>query len=254
MAAVGGSSLASGYRATGVGHSTQATGRQATAVGYAAVSSHKNSTAIGANATTTADNQVVLSGAGSSVVVADINASTAQQTGDIYTVTIDANGNLGRGPAISMASVSKMVSRLANTTVAGITDIEFTALSTRVDGLEGRVDGLSDRLGGLERDVLALNGRVDNIEGQVGELFDLAAADRRDFRQGLAAVAAMAHPHFPSEDGRTSYASNVAVHRGFVGVSAGLMHRIDRGFAISAGVTYGGGESTTVKAGIAGEF
>ena len=64
----------------------------------------------------------------------------------------------------------------------------------------------------------------------------------------------MAQPHFPSEPGKTSYASNVAVHRGEVGFSAGLMHRFDGDFAITAGATYAGGDSATFKAGIAGEF
>jgi hypothetical protein len=32
------------------------------------------------------------------------------------------------------------------------------------------------------------------------------------------------------------------------------MHRFTDGFALSAGVTYAGGESTTVRAGVAGEF
>ncbi len=75
-------------------------------------------------------------------------------------------------------------------------------------------------------------------------------------RQGIATTAALANPHFPSEAGRTSYASNVALFRGEMGVSAGLMHRIasDTPFALTAGASYGGGRNTAVRAGIAGEF
>jgi autotransporter adhesin len=100
----------------------------------------------------------------------------------------------------------------------------------------------------------ALSGRVDGLEGQVGELFDLANTQRKDARQGIAAVAAMAQPAFPSADGKTSYASNVAYYRGEVGFSAGLMHRFSGSFALTAGASYGGGNNTALKAGVAGEF
>jgi membrane protein YqaA with SNARE-associated domain len=49
-------------------------------------------------------------------------------------------------------------------------------------------------------------------------------------------------------------ASNVGYYRGEVGVSAGLMHRFDGDFAVTAGVSYAGGKNTAVKAGVAGEF
>ncbi|MEL6488304.1 MAG: YadA-like family protein, partial [Pseudomonadota bacterium] len=72
--------------------------------------------------------------------------------------------------------------------------------------------------------------------------------------RGIAAIAAQANPHFPSASGKTSYASNVATYRGEVGFSLGLMHRLPGAVAVTAGVTYAGGNSTAVRAGIAGEF
>lgn len=54
---------------------------------------------------------------------------------------------------------------------------------------------------------------------------------RKDTRQAIAAVTAMAQPSFPSTAGKTSYASNFAYYRGEVGVSAGLMHRFEGDFA-----------------------
>ncbi|QYJ07032.1 hypothetical protein [Qipengyuania flava] len=276
--AVGYTAKAQGLRSTAIGSKAEADKREATAVGANAKALFSNSTAIGANAITTAGNQVMLGGAGSSVVVADMTSSTAAQSGTLYTVTVDENGVLGRGTAISMQTVARMaadilrpglsrddahffedangnnrVSGLASGAIAMATP-EFDALTQRVDNLVGRVDGIDTRLGAVETRVAQIDSRLGTAEGQITELFDLATADRRDFRQGLAAVAAMANPHFPSEDGKTSYASNVALHRGFVGISAGLMHRVDETFALSAGITYGGGDSTTVKAGIAGEF
>ena len=271
-----GSFASANAEATAVGFNSKAYAKGSMALGNGAIASHRNATAIGSGAQTTAANQVMLGGAGSSVVVADIASSSVAQSGTLYTVTIDQNGVLGRGPAMSMQAVARMAADMINPSVAAretilmaaVTDEEFgdlvgtvetlgnrvDALTSGLDALTTRVDGLDNRVGTLEGQLLALDGRMDTVEGQVSDLFDLAAADRRDFRQGLAAVAAMAHPHFPSENGKTSYATNVAVHRGFVGFSAGLMHRIDDGFALSAGVTYGGGESTTFKAGVAGEF
>jgi hypothetical protein len=81
-----------------------------------------------------------------------------------------------------------------------------------------------------------------------------ATIQTKDTRQGIAAVTAMAQPSFPSEAGKTSYASNVGYYRGEVGFSAGVMHRFDGDFALTAGISYAGGENTAVRAGIAGEF
>ncbi|MEL7198519.1 MAG: YadA-like family protein, partial [Pseudomonadota bacterium] len=100
----------------------------------------------------------------------------------------------------------------------------------------------------------ALEGRVSGLEASVAGAFDLAETIDRDAKRGIAAVAAQANPHFPSEAGKTSYASNVATYRGEVGISAGLMHRLQGDVAITAGVTFAGGNSTAVRAGIAGEF
>ena len=156
-------------------------------------------------------------------MVADIAASTQAQTGPVNVVTIDANGVLGR-QTISTASVGNTMVSMNH--IAAVSDAQF----------------------------LALGGRVSALEGQVGTLFDLAQTVDKDAKQGIAAIAAMAQPHFPSAPGRTSYASNVATYRGEVGFSAGLMHRFEGDVAVTAGVTYAGGASTSVRAGIAGEF
>ena len=97
-------------------------------------------------------------------------------------------------------------------------------------------------------------GRVATLEGDVGLLFDLSDTLEKDLRQSIAATTALAQPHFPSEDGATSYASNLAYFRGEIGFSAGLAHRFNRSFALTSGVSYGGGDNLAVKAGVAGEF
>ena len=42
--------------------------------------------------------------------------------------------------------------------------------------------------------------------------------------------------------------------RGEIGFSAGFAHRVSRSFALTSGVSYGGGDNVAVKAGVAGEF
>ena len=96
--------------------------------------------------------------------------------------------------------------------------------------------------------------QFDALSARVDDLFDLSSTIDQDAKRGIASIAAQANPHFPSAAGKTSYASNVATYRGEVGFSAGLMHRFEGDFAITAGVTYAGGNSTSVRAGIAGEF
>jgi trimeric autotransporter adhesin len=105
--------------------------------------------------------------------------------------------------------------------------------------------------------VESLTARVaanEQMQSQVDTLFDLASDRRQELRKGVAAATAMAQPHFPSEAGRTSYASNVAVFRGEMALSAGIMHRFDRDFGISAGVSVAGDKHAAIRAGVAGEF
>ena len=213
-----------GEGSTAVGYDSTSLGRNATALGFQASANQAGSTAIGANAASTAENQVALGGAGSSVRIGDIDASTLAQEGEVDVVTIDQNGTLGRQQAASAASVANI--RVSMNTLSAVTDAQFTALESRLLGLEG----------------------------QVSTFFDLTDSIDRDAQRGIASIAAQANPHFPSAAGKTSYASNVAVYRGEVGVSAGLMHRFDGDLAITAGVTYAGGNSTSIRAGIAGEF
>jgi len=222
--AVGSGSVAVASAASAVGSASVATAANSTAVGSAARATHEGSTALGVAATSTAANQVTLGGSGTSVRLGDIAASTTAQVGPVDAVTVDANGTLGRESVATTAQLETMHSRMIG--ALAVSDTQFGAIGERVGVLES----------------------------SVGELFDLASIQRKETRQGIAAVAAMAQPHFPSGAGRTSYSSNVAYYRGEVGFSAGVMHRFEGDVAFSAGVSYGGGKNTAVRAGVAGEF
>jgi autotransporter adhesin len=214
---VGTNASAGGAQSVAIGLNANASATDAFALGTGSTAAFSGSTAIGANAVTTAVNQVSLGAAGTSVRVGDIAASTAAQQGPVNVVTVDANGTLGRQATASAQSVAAVRSQME--LIAAVSDSQFSAL-----------------------------------QSEVNTLFDLRQHDRKDFKQGIAAVAAMAQPHFPSEAGKTSYASNVAVFRGEVGVSAGVAHRFEGDFAFTAGATFAGGKNTAVRAGIAGEF
>ena len=133
---------------------------------------------------------MTLGGAANSVRIGDMNASNAAQTGTEFLVTVDNNGTLGK------QEVSAAFSSAARAAVASlaVTDAQFDALAGKVTGLDCRVN----------------------------TLFDLASHARKEMRRGIALATAMAHPHFPSEPGKTSYATNVAHYRGQTGISAGL--------------------------------
>ncbi|KRA83184.1 hypothetical protein ASD76_03700 [Altererythrobacter sp. Root672] len=222
--ALGAGSLAEGEAATVAGYQASAVASNATAIGANSRALHQGSTAIGAGAKTTAENEVALGGAGTSVRIGDLEASTAAQVGPVEVVTVDDSGTLGRQSVV--------------------TTVQFNAVSASMIGALAISDTQFDEL----------SGRVDGIAGQVDELFDVAASQQKETRQGIATVTALAQPHFPSEIGKTSYASNIGYYRGQVGVSAGLMHRFDRDFAVSASISYGGGKNTALRAGVAGEF
>ncbi len=126
--ALGHNSVASGLASTAVGVRAQATGigsvsvgqlsgataDNATAVGARSSAAFAGSTAIGAGAATTAVNQVSLGGAGTSVRVGDIAASTtAQQASSVGVATVDGNGTLGRDTTL-FGSVTSMQSNQAS--------------------------------------------------------------------------------------------------------------------------------------------
>lgn len=221
--AIGNEATATHGQATAIGERENARSGSVT-LGANAVAEHANSAAVGPGAVTTVANQVMLGGKGSAVVIADVAASTAAQNEQVKAVTVDSHGVLGTSAIVTTASVDNV--RVAIDRVAEVSDQQFGALSSRVDTLGGRVD----------------------------TLFDLTNTIGRDAKRGIASVAAAAHPHFPSAAGKTSYASNVALYRGEVGFAAGMMHRLDADIAITAGVSFAGGNSTAVRAGIAGEF
>ncbi|WP_160618010.1 hypothetical protein [Pseudoblastomonas halimionae] len=219
-----------------MGYRAFARGNNATAIGTDARADFAGSTAVGRGTVTTAANQVAIGTASDTVQVAGLGTANDEQSGTIYLVTADEDGTLGRtafdtgtlggGTGLQRGLAAAMP-------IAAISDAQFNALSS---------------------DVTALTGRVGALEGQVGTLFDLSNTLEKDLRQSIAATTALAQPHFPSEDGATSYASNVASFRGEMGFSAGLAHRVNRSFALTSGVSYGGGDNVAFKAGVAGEF
>ena len=134
-------------------------------------------------------------------------------------MTVDASGTLGKGAVASTSQVSALQSQMAR--VQAVSDAQFGAL-----------------------------------QGQVNTLFDLAAHDRKQMRQGVAAAMALAEAPFPPEPGQTSYQAKTAVFRGEVGFSASLSHRLktDIPISITAGVSHSGGSNTGASFAVSGVF
>ncbi|MFN2101285.1 hypothetical protein, partial [Altererythrobacter sp. MF3-039] len=133
-----------------VGYQAQATQADALAIGKQAVADNARATAIGVGANTSLNDQVMLGGAGSSVAIGDIDASTAAQSGQLYAVTVDDSGTLGKGSALASAQT---VASLGNSMryIAAVSDAQFNALSSDVSALTSRVDALSFQLSDLDQ-------------------------------------------------------------------------------------------------------
>jgi hypothetical protein len=162
-AAYGINSTASGASAIAIGISSTASGASAIAIGGNASATHANSAAFGAGATTTRDNQQVFGTASSTYTMAGIasQASRDAQTGPIYLVTSDSDGNLAT------------------------TSFDVTGLQGQIDALSGdikKVGALSAALAGLHPNARStgdhhLSGAVGTYDGQ----FAFAAGYFRNF-------------------------------------------------------------------------
>jgi autotransporter adhesin len=162
-AAFGSSSTASGNNSAAYGTNSTASGAAAVAIGFNASATHANSAAFGAGATTTRDNQQVFGTASSTYTMAGIasQASRDAQTGPIYLVTSDSDGNLAT------------------------TSFDVTGLQGQIDALSGdikKVGALSAALAGLHPNARStgdnhLSGAVGTYDGQ----FAFAAGYFRNF-------------------------------------------------------------------------
>jgi autotransporter adhesin len=168
---------------------------------------------------------VTLGGTGSSVVVADIDASTAAQlTGPVDVVTIDANGTLGRQAAASMGQLQSV--SVAVDHIAAVSDAQFNALTGRVSGLESSVANLNFQLSDLDEST----------------------------RGGIASAVAMGGM-MVVPDKTVSISLNAANYRGEQGFAGGITARISDGIYLSGGI--GGStakKSTTTRVGVAFGF
>lgn len=204
-------STASALQSSAVGYNASAGQFDATAVGSGASVTHVGSTAVGKDATSTAANQVTLGGAGSSVRVGDIDASTNAQVGPVDVVTVDANGTLGRQQAATAASVQNV--RVAVDHIAAVSDAQFNALSNDV---------------GL-------------LSGQVETLFDLSETNRENIsraNEGVALALAMESPSLPA--GTTfALSGGIGNYQGRTSLAMAVSAAVNEQVSVSAGVGVG---------------
>ena len=207
--------LPTGEDAIAVGTDTAATGTGAIAEGLSALC---------AGATTTKDDQVTLGGAGSSVRIGDIDASTDAQVGPVDVVTVDANGTLGRQAVATASSVDNI--RVSVDALAQVSEAQFGALESTVAALDGRLTGLEFQLQDMD----------DALTG------------------GIAAAAALGSAiAMPDKD--FVLAGNLATYSGQQGYALTFVGRASENFALTAGVAGNTGDGDLIaQAGFAFGF
>lgn len=263
-----GSSYSNVDGGTAVGSRSLVTGENSTVLGFSAQATAANAVAIGANSVADEANTVSIGSVGSerqlvNLAAGEVSASStdAVNGSQLFATNQDVASNAA-GIAVNSSNIAVNAGNIAsNATViaTNTTDISTNAtnISTNSSSIAvnaGNIASNSAAIALIQSATLVNEGRFAALESDVGVLFDLTSTLDKNTQRGIASIAAAANPHFPSAAGRTSYASNVAVYRGEIGFSVGLMHRLEGDFAITAGASYAGGNSTAVRAGVAGEF
>jgi autotransporter adhesin len=150
-----------------IGQDARATGIASVALGSGASAAQTFSSAIGRGAVTTRDNELALGGAGSSVVIGDIVASTGAQVGPTSIVTVDASGTLGQDttirPAISALQVTDSQQNL-----------RITALEAAQSSIGGRVETVNRNGNGGIAAAMAMGGTVMPADAKMAVSFNLA--------------------------------------------------------------------------------
>jgi hypothetical protein len=272
MGASAGSVALGQNEATALGHNAAADALNATALGAGSTANFTNSTAIGQGAATSRDNQVAVGTAASTYTLGGVNsqASKDAQSGDTYLMTTDAAGNLAAS-TFDMATLEDLPETVAQhgtqistlqTTVGqhttSIADHE-TRISDNTETLllhTGQIAGLDNRVTVNETNIGLLDGRVTALENGFDDLSGEISDNRTEARQGIAAAIAMATAPMPSAPGRTTWASNLGFFKGETAVGGSLTHRFDTDIPIglTAGYSYGGGDSHAGRFGLMGEF
>ena len=268
----GASASAENSAAYGAGASASALG--ATAIGAGATAAFEGSTAIGAGAVTDRANQVKLGGAGSSVTIGDIAASTAAQTGTIFMATVDASGTVGQGVdvttlasaaavaantaaiAVNATAITGLDTRLttaegnittnttniaANTAAIGALDTRVTTNTTNIAANTTAISGLNTRVTANTTAITALQSLTATHTSQINQLFGESAANRAAIdraNEGVAMALAMESPMLPA--GTTfALSGGVGYYEDQGAGTLALSARIGENAAFSAGVGVG---------------
>lgn len=278
--AIGADNTANGGGAVALGNGSRAEG--GVAIGYQATASGLRSIALGAAGTVASSADTIALGANSTANAANaIALGRETSAGGVNSVALGAGSVAINDNTVSVGNtvLRRRVTNVASATQANdavnysqLTSVATVANAAQASALAANTQNTvqdnqiaaiqllntsqSSAISALQQVDIAYDNRLTLLEAGQANLFDLAATNRIEARQGIAAAVAMADAPFPSEPGRTSYAANGAVYRGEAAFSVSLMHRLDTEspFAITAGVSQSGGRNTAVRAGFAGEF
>jgi autotransporter adhesin len=191
-------------------------------------------------------NQVAIGGSASTYTLSGIASAESRtfqaSTGPLFFVTSDATGNLATSE-LDMAAISALPGQVDQNT-------------NNISGLALRADEQDDLISAQGAAITDLDNRVDGLQSGFDSLSGEISETRTEARQGIAAAIAMATAPMPSAPGKTSWASNLGFFKGESAFGGSVAHRFDTDnpFGLTAGYSYGGGDSHAARFGLMGEF
>lgn len=271
--AIGANNTAIGDGAVALGSSSLANGAGNVALGLNAMASASNAVALGANAVANQANTVSVGAAGAERRVVNVAGAVAA-TDAVNKAQLDAEVAQraaaeavlqtrlqAEATARAQADVRMRDNLAAETTIRVATDAALqaninneAAVRASADRAEANARAAADNR--LQGQINTLGSNLFSLTGRVTTLERTVAQDRKDSRQGIASAVAMTAAPMPSAPGKVAYSVNVANFRDEQAVAASLAMRLNgpNTVAITAGLSYGGGENTAMRVGVAGEF
>lgn len=165
-------------RGTAIGISSRVAGGadNGTALGAGAEARFAGSTALGAGTVTDRAQQMKLGGAGTSVTLGDLAASTAAQTGPLSLMTVDASGTVGQDTTI-LTGINASIAGLQATgathtgqiaqiqTVNADQDARIAAHADQIAGVQAVNVDQDQRIGGLAETQAEHTSQIADIQG-----------------------------------------------------------------------------------------
>lgn len=273
--AVGTSAEASGYAGVAIGRNTSAYGDSGVAIGNSAQAGYDGSVALGNGTTTDRNMQIKLGTASHTYTMTGIATTNSrnQQSGTVYMLTSDANGNLATS-TFDLTTLQNLPDQFV-TLQASVTNVQNTVNTTVLPTLtdhEGRIEAAENknadqdnRLTGVEQvnvqqqyrldthanqildldgrvttntqNIALLDNRVSGLEAGFKDLRGQVSANQKEARGGTALALAAAGLHYDDNPGKLSIAGGIGHFKGLTGLSFGMGYATSNSLRFNAGIS-----------------